>query len=86
MIEVTVRFYEPFYNFMKEYLAYFGSEQTVEELCRMMIYESVKFLYKELEEFAYANSFRHIEKGSWFKKWPHISTVSFEEDKEEKDC
>jgi len=76
MIDVHVQLYEPFHNFMKEYLAFFGSEQTIEDLCRTMIYECVKLLYSNLEDFA-EGDFKHIEKSALFKKWPHIACAAF---------
>ena len=85
MVDVTVSLYEPFYNFMKEYLAFFGDKKTVEELCRTMIYESVKFLQQELESFASQRQ-NLIEKGSWFNKWPHLAIVSTPDPEDEEDC
>lgn len=81
MVEVHVKLYEPFYNFMKEYLAFFGSKQTVEDLCRKMIYDSVSCLHQELREFASAD-YKHIEEGAWFDKWPHLACVAIPDEKE----
>jgi len=84
MVKVQVELYEPFYNFMKEYLAFFGDPKTVENLCRTMIYESVKFLQQELEAFASQRQ-NLIEKGSWFNKWPHLAIVSIPDTEDEEE-
>jgi len=80
MVEVHVTLYEPFYNFLKEYLAFFGSKQTIENLCRGIVYQEVKYLYEKFEGFI---KDEHIEDGAWFNKWPHIGCVSFDAEDEE---
>lgn len=85
MIGVHVKLYEPFYNFMKEYLAFFGDKKPIEDLCRDMIYSDVNFLYRELKEFA-SNSTHHIEDGAWFEKHPHLAIVSHPDPEPEEDC
>ena len=84
MIVVNVRLYEPFHKFIEQYLAFFGSKQTVEELCRTMIYNDVNFLFRELEEFLSATFVKTcIEKDALFNKWPHLSITAFEPKGEE---
>lgn len=85
MNEVHVTLYEPFYNFMKEYLAFFGDKRTIEDLCRSMIYSDVNHLYQELREFA-SKPNHFVKKGSWFDRWPHIAITSYPEPEEENDC
>ncbi len=84
MIDVNIQLYEPFYNFLKEYLAFFGSKQTIEDVCRSMIYDSVKLLHANLKDFAYGD-FRYIENGAWFTKWPHLGCVAFDAQDEEEE-
>jgi len=85
-IEVHVTLYEPFYNFMKEYLAFFGDKRTIEQLCRDMIYNDVNYLYQELTGFA-SESTHHVEEGSLFEKWPHLAITSYPDpEPEESDC
>ena len=85
MVEGHVILYGPFYSFMKEYLAFFGSKQTVEGICRAMICDSVGLLYQELDEFA-SNPHKHIEKGAWFNRWPHIACVSWSDERDEEEA
>jgi len=84
MVDVHVQLYEPFHNFLKEYLAFFGSKEPIEDVCRNMIYECIKFLHKHLDEFA-SDDFRYIEKGAFFNKWPHLGCVAFDEQDKEED-
>ena len=82
LVTVTVQLYQPFYNFMKEYLAFFGSKQSIEELSRTMIYQSVQTLYRKLEAFA-KDPEKHLEESVCFNKWPHIALTSFQDDEED---
>jgi len=82
IVEVHVKLYEPFYNFLKEYLAFFGSKEKIEDVCRQMVYNAIMLLHSNLRDFAYAD-FRYIEKGAWFGKWPHLGCVSFDSEDEE---
>jgi len=81
MIEVRIQLYEPFYKFMKDYLAFFGSKQSIEELGRIMIYQSVQTLYQKLEEFA-KDPQNHLEESVCFNKWPHVAMTSFQNEEE----
>jgi len=80
IVEVHVKLYEPFYNFLKEYLAFFGSKRPIEDVLRDMIYTEVKCLYAELGGFIKGE---HVEDGAWFNKWPHIAIASSPDDEEE---
>lgn len=79
MVKVEVELYEPFYNFIKEYLAFFGSKNTVEDFCRIAIYDAVKDLYNQLgcrvlKEREGTGEF--LEEDAWFNKWMHIAICS----------
>ena len=76
MVEVRVELYQPFYDFIKEYMAFFGiKDSKIEDVCREMIYHCVEDLYQNLEEFALKQCVHHGS--SFFRKWPHIATTSF---------
>lgn len=79
MVQVTVTLYEPFYKFIKEYLAFFGDKKSIEEMCRTMICDDVKHLYHTLHQYL-DSEVSHIEETAWFAKWPHIAcTIEPEE-------
>ena len=67
MVNISVALYKPFHDFIKEYLRFFGSKQSIEDLCRSMIYKDTEALYRQLEGFPF------IEGQDWFSKWPHIA-------------
>ena len=67
MVNVSVALYKPFYEFIKAYLAFFGSKQSVEDLCRSMIYKNTQALYSRLKGFPF------VEGQEWFSKWSHIA-------------
>ena len=72
MIIVSVDIFEPFYKFMQEYLLFFGSKKTIEDLCRQMIYGEVECLHQELTGFVKANS-HFIEGSDWVEKHMHLA-------------
>ena len=78
MVKVQIELYEPFYNFIKEYLAYFGSDKTIEVFSMQAVYDKIKMIYTNLEEFA-CEEHRQIEPKEWFNKWPAIGCAAFEE-------
>ena len=67
MVNVSVALYKPFHEFIKAYLAFFGSKQSIEDLCRSMIYKNTEALYRQLK------GFPHIDGQDWFNKWSHIA-------------
>lgn len=82
MIELKVTVFKPYVEFIKEYLAFFGSKKTIEDVCRQMICDDVKSLYRELK----GAGDDYIEEGAWFNKHSFIACVSSpneEEDSEE---
>lgn len=82
MVSVNVTLFKPYYDFIKDYVQFFGSERSVAEICRMMIYANVNSLYQSLGAFV-KDELTHVEKGAWFEKHSHIACVSFPEEKEE---
>jgi len=83
-VEVRVILFQPFYDFMKEYLAFFGSKQTIEQFCMSLIYDRLSRLYRELRNFV-SNRDNEIDRQAWFERWPHIATVC-DPEPEEEDC
>ena len=77
MVNVSVALYKPFHDFIKAYLAFFGSKQSIEDLCRSMIYKDTEALYSQLK------GFPHIDGQDWFNKWPHIAITEEPETAEE---
>lgn len=82
MVELKVTVFKPYIDFMKEYLAFFGSKQTIEDLCRTMIYDDVKNLNSALNQWI-ESEVSHIEKEAWFNKHSFLACASSPEDKEE---
>ena len=77
MVNVSIDLYKPFYEFIKAYLAFFGSNQSIEDLCRSMIYKDTEALYSQLKGFPF------IEEQAWFKKWTHIAITEAPEPTED---
>ena len=75
MIPLTVDVSESFYLFMKEYLTFFGSQQTVEDLCRQMIYSEIRRLHVDLSEFV-KNDSHHVGEIPWFKKFQYVAETT----------
>lgn len=82
MTEVKVELSKPFVDFMKDYLAFFGSEQSLEDLCREMIYDDVKNLYNELHSWI-KSAVSHIETVEFYKKYGFIGCVADSEEEPE---
>ncbi|MCK4478427.1 hypothetical protein KAU88_07885 [Candidatus Bathyarchaeota archaeon] len=77
MVTVKLTLYKPFYDFIKEYLTFFGSKYPVEDFCRETVYREVQLLHQELQSFiSDPNAYRHAEKDCWNNKWMHIAITS----------
>ncbi len=72
MITVNVQLFSPFTKFLEEYLRFFGSKKTLEDLCRDIIYEQTGYLYNELQDFA-ATDGHFLASADWYWKHPHLS-------------
>jgi hypothetical protein len=79
MVIVHVDMFSPFVDFMKDYLAYFGSQKTLEDLCREMIYDDVKNLYNELHGWL-EGTVSHVEAVDFFRKYGFLGCVSGSEE------
>lgn len=76
MVTVTVELYKPFYDFLKDYLAFFGSKQTMGDLYQQIIYEEARHLYSDLAEFA-KESMHFVGKRNWTLKYlPIAQTIN----------
>ena len=51
-------------------------------MCTCMINETVKFLFSELDQFG-SETTRFIDKNNWFKKWPLLGIVAFDDPEDE---
>ena len=76
MVVIKVELCKPFYNFIKEYLAFFGSKRTVEDFVRTAAYDDVCYIYKRMER-AILNEYsgKFIEENAWFNKHKHLGCV-----------
>lgn len=82
MVTVQVDLFSPFVDFMKDYLAFFGSKKTLEDLCREMIYGDVGNLYNELHGWL-ETAVSHIETVDFFSKYSFLGCVSTPEEEPE---
>jgi len=82
MIPVNVSLFKPYHDFLKDYLKFFSSKQTIEDICRSMICDTVKYLYQELSDYVQYSGHR-IESDACFKKWPFLSCVAVDDEDEE---
>ncbi len=88
MVEVRVKLYRPFYEFLQQYHAFFTQgTQSLEDLCRDLIYGDVCRLYTELEGFV--KEHKHLDVTDFYQKWHPVAIVAFEEEQlesPEPDC
>jgi hypothetical protein len=86
MIPVQVELFEPFVKFAKEYIAFFGSKDTLEIFLMKLIYHEINRLHSDLTSYVYDNEKQgHILAGEdWFDKHPHLAASGCED--EDKDC
>jgi hypothetical protein len=82
LITVNVKLSQPFVDFMKEYLRYFGSKETLEDLCREIIYDKIGQLYDDLHAFAGTRG-HLLETKNWYWKNSRVSLVSIEAEETE---
>ena len=74
MIPLTIEITAPFYNFLKEYLAFFGSNMTLEDLAQQMIYEESRRLHSTLTEYVAGNNY--VGRIPWFKKYREVAVTT----------
>lgn len=79
MVEVRVHLFKPFYEFLKQYIQFFGSKRSIEDLCTIMIYDDVSSLYRGLGQWL-ESEVSHIEKEAWPNKHAHLEITSSPED------
>ena len=82
MIPLKIELAKPFYDFIQEYLKFFGSKYTVEQICMQMIYTEVKCIFTELNDLSRANE-SLLDKSDFFKKHMHLGIVSFDDPEDE---
>ena len=82
IISLKIELCKPFYDFLKEYLNFFGSHYTVEEFCRSIVHNEVKILFNDLDDLTRSNE-SLLDKSDFFKKHFYIGTVSFPDPEEE---
>lgn len=75
MILVSTKIAEPFHNFLKEYLAFFGSGMTVEDLIQQIVYEESRRLHDELTAFVEIDT-HYVGKHPWFKKFQYVAETT----------
>ncbi len=81
MIKLDVEIAEGFYNFLKDYLAFFGSGMTVEELVAQMAYSEARNLHLALTAFVKegnANSAdpHYIRRIGWLRKYELVAKTT----------
>lgn len=82
IVDVTASLFSPFVDFVKDYMAFFGIKDSLEDYLRSMIYKEVRFLHNELT--AFADEKKHlIDTTDWYWKHGYVSTAAFEGPEEE---
>ena len=71
MFPLSIEISEPFYNFLKEHLAFFGSDMTIEDLCQQMVYEESRRLHHALTEFVEGNNY--VGRRPWLEKHKDVA-------------
>ncbi|MDH5447906.1 MAG: hypothetical protein OEY24_05000 [Candidatus Bathyarchaeota archaeon] len=82
MVPVHVTLFQPFHDFLKEHLEFFGSKQTIADVCREMIYKEAH----KLHDMVTPNEDSYVNSQNWFSKRSHIEiTKELCGDREESD-
>jgi len=85
MVEIHTSLFYPFYQFLKKLLAFYGSNETVEDMVRQIVYKYVGEQYQGIRDFMSKDSVANGYREKWFEKWNHIAITSYP-DEEEEDC
>ena len=72
-ITLEIDVYQPYVDFLKDYLNFFGSTQTVEFLCMKMIYEETNKLYNELMNHISKQKGSLLDSSEFWKKYPYLN-------------
>jgi hypothetical protein len=74
VVELRILLCKSFYDFLKEYLQFFGSKRSVENLCTIMVNDNVTRLYDGLNQCWISDkiSVRYVDEEEWAKKHEHI--------------
>lgn len=75
MVPVHTKISEAFHNFLKDYIAFFGSNMTVEDLCQQMVYEETRRIHHDLTDFV-DNDSHFTGKHPWFKKHRDVALTT----------
>ncbi len=81
MVPLKIELAKPFINFIEEYLKFFGSHYTIEDYCRIIICNETKIMFNDLKNFI-GSPENFLDTSDFFKKWPYLGIVSFDELKE----
>lgn len=82
-VGVQVELYKPFYDFLREYMAFFGVKCSMENFCRQLIHDRINSLYDDLNKFANDN----VLLEDWPKKFPYLNIVcSDDPEREQQKC
>lgn len=74
IIQLNVEITESFANFLKDYLEFFGSKMTIEDLAQQMIYEESSRLHVALTEYVAGN--HYVGRIPWFKKFREVAVTT----------
>jgi hypothetical protein len=75
MVQLKITVFSPFVNFIKEYLRFFGDEQTLETFCMEAVYHKCNILYSDLTKFA-ENKIHLLDPDAWYEKHSHLAITS----------
>ena len=75
IVQVNVLLYAPFVDFIRDYLAYFGSKDTLETFCMKAVYDKCGLLEYDLTEFV-KNQAHNLNAEGWFWKHGHVAITS----------
>ena len=82
MTPLKIELAKPFYDFIQEYLKFFGSKYTVEQIYMQMIYSQVKRLFNKLDDFVREKD-SFLDKSDYFKKHFFLGSVCFDDPEDE---
>lgn len=72
-VEVHTTLYKPFYEFLKELLAFYGSKETIEDISRQIIYEYIRGQYERIHDLICKDAVTKTYRQTWFDKWDKIA-------------
>jgi hypothetical protein len=85
LLEFSITVFSPYVDFAKDYMKFFNTHGTIEDLFRSLIYRGLGNLCEDLDTFAHDP--KHVlDKDAFYSKYSHVSLTTYEEPEDKDDC